>query len=135
VPHLAPRRRLLRTPTAPVDHRVVVPNAHAVDRSTFAEQSSRTLERLERGLGALEHDALDVQLAGDVLTLAFEDGARYVINAHSAAGQIWMAADLHAWHFDYLPERSVWIAAKSGDELFSTIERLVAKKLDTAVRL
>jgi CyaY protein len=126
-----PRRR----PPRPVDRRGVVTNASPVDRNTFIEQSSRTLERLERGLGALEHEALDVQLSGDVLTLAFDDGARYVINAHSAAGQIWMAAERNAWHFDYVEDRAVWIAAKTGDELLATVERLVAKKLDTAVRL
>lgn len=106
-----------------------------MDRSSFIEQASRTLERLERGLGALEHEALDVQLSGDVLTLAFDDGARYVINAHSAAGQIWMAADRTAWHFDFVPERAAWIAAKSGDELLATVERLVANKLAAVVRL
>ena len=110
-------------------------NASAVDRNTFREQSSRPLGRLGRGLGALEPEALDVQLSGDVLTLAFDDGARFVINAHSAAGQIWMAAERNAWHFDYIEDRAVWIAAKTGDELLATVERLVGKKLDAAVRL
>jgi CyaY protein len=104
-----------------------------VDRSTFVAQSSRTLEQIERQLGALEHDALDVQLSGDVLTLAFDDGARYVINAHSAAGQIWMAADLSAWHFDLEGDR--WIAAKTGDELLATVARVVGKRLGIDVKL
>lgn len=112
-----------------------MPKAHHVERSTFIAQATRTLEQLERGLAALEHEALDVQLSGDVLTLGFADGARYVINAHSAAGQIWMAADLSAWHFDFVPDRAVWIAAKTGDELLATVERLVAKRLGTEVRL
>jgi CyaY protein len=106
-----------------------------VDRSTFVDKSSKTLEHLERELGALEHDALDVQLSGDVLTLAFGDGARYVINAHSAAGQIWMAADLNAWHFDFLEDRGVWVAAKTGDELLATVARVVGKRLGVDVRL
>ena len=106
-----------------------------MERNTFIEHSSRTLDRLERGLGALEHEALDVQLSGDVLTLAFDDGSRYVINAHSAAGQIWMAAELNAWHFDFVEQRACWIAAKTSDELVSTVERLVAAKLGVAVRL
>lgn len=109
--------------------------AQPVDRSDFIDRASHMLERLERGLGALEHDALDVQLSADVLTLSFDDGARFVINAHSAAGQIWMAADRTAWHFDFVGERDAWIAAKTGDELVSTIERVVSAKLATAVRL
>lgn len=106
-----------------------------MDRSTFVAKSSRTLEHLERHLGALEHDSLDVQLSGDVLTLAFGDGARYVINAHSAAGQIWMAADLHAWHFDFIEDSGAWVAAKTGDELLATVSRIVGKRLGVDVRL
>jgi CyaY protein len=106
-----------------------------MDRASFVAKSSKALEHIERKLGALEHDALDVQLSGDVLTLAFGDGARYVINSHSAAGQIWMAADLNAWHFDFVEDRGQWIAAKTGDELLATVSRVVGKRLGVDVAL
>lgn len=97
--------------------------------------SSRALEHIERTLGALEHEALDVQLAGDVLTLSFDDGARFVVNAHSAALQIWMAAGRTAWHFDWVPERTAWVASKNGDELMGTLARSVGDKLGLVVSL
>ena len=106
-----------------------------MERETFVELATAALEELETGLAALEHDALDVELGGDVLTLAFDDGTRFVINAHSAAGQVWMAADRNAWHFDYDDERQRWIAAKTGDELRSTVSRVVGAKLGVDVRL
>ncbi|WP_434421177.1 iron donor protein CyaY [Nannocystis pusilla] len=77
----------------------------------------------------------NVQLAGDVLTLSFKDGARFVINAHSAAGQIWMAAGTTAWHFDFVPEQGQWIARKSDEELMATVARVVGAKLGTEVSL
>lgn len=104
-----------------------------MERGQFLELATAALEHIESGLAALEHDALDVQLGGDVLTLAFDDGTRFVINAHSAAGQVWMAADRNAWHFDHDGAR--WIAVKTGDELMSTVARVVAAKLGTDVRL
>jgi CyaY protein len=106
-----------------------------MDRKQFVERATRTLERIERGLADLEHDALDVQLAGDVLTIAFSDGARYVVNAHSAAGQIWMAAEKQAWHFDPEPDRDHWVAHKTGDELMATVARVVGTKLGVDVEL
>lgn len=105
------------------------------DRKQFFERSSRALEHIDEHLGGLEHEQLDVELAGDVLTLSFEDGARFVINAHSAAGQVWMAAGTHAWHFDFVPDRGQWVASKTGDELMATAARVVGEKLGEAVEL
>ncbi|HET6582895.1 MAG TPA: iron donor protein CyaY [Nannocystaceae bacterium] len=106
-----------------------------MERARFQEVSGRALERIDAVLGALEHEALDVQLGGDVLTLAFSDGTRYIINAHSAASQVWMAAERNAWHFDYVEDTGRWIAQKTGDELMATVSRVVAGKLGTPVEL
>jgi CyaY protein len=99
----------------------------------FHKVSAKALAHIDEGLGGLELDELDVQLAGDVLTLSFADGARYVINAHSAAGQIWMAAGTQAWHFDLEGDR--WIARKNGDELMATVARVVGGKLGMTLSL
>jgi CyaY protein len=106
-----------------------------MERARFVKLSSTALEHIEDGLAALEHEDLDVDLAGDVLTLAFADGTKFIINAHSAAGQVWMAANRSAWHFDWVREREQWIAAKTGDELMSTVARTVGAKLGTDIEL
>lgn len=106
-----------------------------MESKDFHKVSAKALAHIDARLGALEHEDLDVQLAGDVLTLGFADGARFVINAHSAAGQVWMAAGTTAWHFDYEPERGAWIARKTGEELMSTVARVVRDKLGTEVSL
>jgi CyaY protein len=46
-----------------------------------------------------------------------------------------MAAERNAWHFDWLPEREAWIASKSGDELWSTLERVLRDKLGKPLQL
>jgi CyaY protein len=104
-------------------------------RAAFLRESARALGRIDERLGALEHDDLDVDWAGDVVTLGFADGTRFVINAHSAAGQIWMAAGTAAWHFDLEPATGRWIAARTGDELLATVGRVVGDKLGTEVAL
>ena len=104
-----------------------------MERKEFAEKSAEALERLDDALGDLDFDGLDVQLAGDVLTLAFDDGGKFIINAHSAARQIWLAAGTEAWHFDFDDASRTWIAKRQGDELCSTIERVVSKKLGQTI--
>ena len=106
-----------------------------MDRKTFTTQSSKALRHIDEVLGELEHDDLDVELAGDVLTLAFANGDKFIINAHSAAEQIWMAAGTTAWHFDYVDERGQWVAHKTDDELLTTVARVVGDKLGQPVRL
>ena len=104
-------------------------------RREFRVESEKALRHLDQVLGDLEHDDLDVDLAGDVLTLAFRDGAKFIINAHSAANQVWMAAGTTAWHFDFSPALRSWVAAKTGDELMGTIARVVGDKLGMEVEL
>jgi CyaY protein len=106
-----------------------------MDRKSFYTASGEALGHIEQKLGELEHEQLDVDLAGDVLTLAFGDGTKFVINAHSAAQQIWMAAGTTAWHFDFMPEREQWVAHKTNDELMSTVARVVSDKLGSPVEL
>ncbi len=106
-----------------------------MERAQFSKVATAALEHIEDGLAALEHERLDVDLAGDVLTLEFKDGTQFVINAHSAAGQVWMAANRNAWHFDYTQGEGTWVAAKTGDELMATVSKQVADKLGIHVQL
>ena len=93
------------------------------------------LQRLIASLDELESDAIEAELASDILTIEFEDGARYVLNSHRAARQFWLSAERSAWHFDFLPNGKSWVAAKTGDELWATLTRLVSSKLGEAVTL
>jgi len=93
------------------------------------------LKALVRALDKLEHAGFEAELASDILTLEFPDGARFVVNSHRAARQIWMAAELKAWHFDWLSDKKAWIAAKSGDELWATLEGVLERKLGAPVTL
>lgn len=106
-----------------------------MDRKIFYTESSKALRHIDEVLGDLEHEDLDVDLAGDVLTLDFSDGSKFVINAHSAAEQVWMAAGTTAWHYDWQPEDERWVATKTNDELMSTVARVVGEKLGAKIEL
>ncbi len=105
---------------------------------TEEEYEARALPELRaliEALDALELSGVEAELSSDILTLELEGGARYVINSHRAARQIWMAAERSAWHFDWDAERSAWIAKKTGDELWTTLSRVLSTKLGAPVSL
>ncbi|MFV8750800.1 iron donor protein CyaY [Nannocystaceae bacterium ST9] len=106
-----------------------------MERKTFYRESEKALRHIDDVLGGLELEALDSELAGDVLTLSFADGGRFVINAHSAAGQVWMAAGTEAWHFDLDEASGRWLAGKTGDELMQTVARTVGARIGRAIEL
>lgn len=93
------------------------------------------LRRLLDALDRLDSEDVEAELESDILTVEFADGAKYVINSHRAARQIWMAAERAAWHFDWEESRKAWISQKSGDELWSTVARVIGNKLGAPVAL
>ncbi len=110
----------------------------ALTESDYDALAAPELHRLITSLDALTEDydeAVEAELASDILTIEFSDGTRYVLNSHRAARQIWLSAERSAWHFDYLPSSKSWVAAKSGDEMWSTLTRLLSAKLGTTVTL
>jgi CyaY protein len=114
----------------------------AISEQDFEKAADVELRALDRALGELDREDMEVDLESGILTIEFEDGTQYVVNSHRAARQIWMAAERSAWHFDPQPEDPnrvesalVWRAGKSDEELWSTLEAVMRRKLGPTVRL
>lgn len=101
--------------------------------SRFEVLADQTLNRLVDALSDAEDDGLDADLESGVLTVAFADGVKYVINSHRAARQIWMAAGTSAWHFDW--DGSAWISTRTHEELWTLVEQRVGQKLGRALSI
>jgi len=96
-----------------------------MDEEEFDERASLALGKLE--LALRDEAELEVDLAGGILTIEFEDGAKYIINSHAAARQIWLSANFGASHFGWTG--TDWRDTKSAVELFAEVGRLVTEKL------
>lgn len=105
----------------------------AIAEREFEKAADLALRSLDDGITALGLD-LEIELEMGILTLEFPDGVKYVINSHRAARQIWMAAERTAWHFDPGADGR-WVAKKTGDELSSTVARVLSTKLGKPVTL
>lgn len=106
-----------------------------LNEDDYVALASPELRRLLDALDRLDTEDVEAELESDILTVEFADGTKYVINSHRAARQIWMAAERSAWHFDWDDSRKAWTSQKSGDELWSTIARVIGNKLGAPIEL
>ena len=87
--------------------------------SDFNAAAESTLTAIARALEAAGADC-DCEFKGDgVLELEFEDRSRIIINRHSAAQEIWVAARTGGFHFR--PEGEQWLNTRDGTELYAAL--------------
>ena len=107
----------------------------AIDESVFERIADEELQALDRTLGALDPDEVEVELSAGVLTARLGAGGELVVNSHRAARQIWMAAFRQAWHFDPVDEGGEWRWRTARDELHETISRILSEKVGRRVEV
>jgi CyaY protein len=91
--------------------------------SEFEALTDRTLTAIEAAFEASAPDAL-LDLHGGVLEVEFDNGTKIVVNRHSAAGEIWVAAKSGGYHFRY--DGAVWRDTRDGSELFAALSRIAS---------
>jgi len=90
----------------------------------FDSLADGTLAALERSLDAAALDADVLAKGAGLLELEFADGSKMVINRHTAAREIWVAAKSGGFHFRHTGEG--WRDTRGGGELFAALSRLVS---------
>ena len=92
--------------------------------SEFEDLADRAIAALEQAIEASAPD-VDTETKGSgVLEIEFADGARIVINRHTAAREIWVAARSGGFHFRH--EGGQWRDTRDGSEFFAALSRLVS---------
>ncbi|HPA90518.1 MAG TPA: iron donor protein CyaY [Quisquiliibacterium sp.] len=96
---------------------------------TLCEQALTAIEDAVDACGA----DVDIERSGAVLELAFEDGAKIIVNGNAPVRQIWVAARAGGFHFVRSGER--WVDTRSGESLASSMNRLVQAQAGVALKL
>lgn len=104
-----------------------------MDDKQFERLAVGELERIERALGSV--DGVDADLADGILTLELDEGPKVVVNSHSAARQIWLAANLAAAHFSPDEKTGRWFDTKTGEELWDRLRSVLTERLGHPVKL
>jgi len=110
----------------------------SLTESEYIAAADRELSRLIDALDELQADfegVLDAELSNGIVTITLPGGPPFVLNSHRAARQLWLAADRTAWHFDYLKDEERWVAQKTSEELWTTLESALSGRLGRQISL
>jgi CyaY protein len=107
-----------------------------MDESAFLAAADATLDRIGLALdAALETSAaeLDWSLNDGVLTIECDDETRIIVNRHLPNREIWVAAKSGGYHFR--AQHGRWRDVRGNDELAAALVRLLRTQARIAVRM
>jgi len=99
----------------------------------FEKLAEKALSAIERALESIGADIDIDSKEGGVLELEFPDRSRIIINRHSAAREIWVAAKGGGYHFRW--ESGQWRGTRDGAELFAALSRQITAQGGSPVTL
>lgn len=97
-----------------------------------AEQKIHELEDAFADLGET-HD-LDVEVAGGVLSVTFEEGepGKFIISPNSSVRQLWVSARVASYKFDWSAAANDFVLAGTGEPIKQVMARLTREQLGDA---
>lgn len=99
----------------------------------FETLADAMLERIARSIESSGAECDCESKGSGVLELEFANGSRIVINRHSAAQEIWIAAKSGGFHFRAVgPE---WIDTRDRRELLAVLSELISQQSGGPVAL
>lgn len=104
-----------------------------MDEREFNELADAALRRIE---DAIEQCGAEVDLEvkqGGVLELEFDDGSKIIVNRHTAAREIWVAAKSGGYHFR--PQDGRWLGTRDSEELMVALGRCMSEQAGSAIEL
>ncbi len=109
-----------------------------MDEREFNALADAMLARIEQ---ALENSTADLDFEikpGGVIELEFDHGggSKIIINRHTAAREIWIAAKSGGYHFKADPsDPRRWLGTRDGAELLAVLSRCTGEQAGVAVKL
>jgi CyaY protein len=105
-----------------------------MDEPTYQKLADATFKRIEDMLEGADADDVDFDRAGDVITIQFKNGKKCIVNTQRPTRQIWLAAGVRAWHFDF--DGAKWIDDKDKTtELLKTVASVVKEQSGVDLRV
>ena len=99
----------------------------------FNLSADAMLAHIEAALDTCAAD-LDFEIKpGGVIEIEFDDGSKIIVNRHTAAREIWLAARSGGYHFK--PDAGRWVGTRDGAELLAVLSRCISEQAGVPVSL
>ena len=99
----------------------------------FDRLADSMLERIATAIDESGADCDYESKGSGVLEIEFADASRIVVNRHSAAQEIWVAAKSGGYHFRF--DGSTWVDTRDGRELLEALSGLMSEQSKKAIVL
>ena len=101
-----------------------------MEEPRYVQLVDKTFRAIQDAFEDVDPDDADVYMAGDVLTIAFRNGVKCVVNTQRPTRQIWLAGSARGWHFSYDAAQDRWLDDKGrGEELYATLSQLTEQAI------
>ena len=104
-----------------------------MDDADFNALADAELERLENRLEQCCADFDYEVKPGGVLELEFDNGTKIIVNRHTAAREIWLAAKSGGFHFRPVDGR--WLGTRDGVDFYVVLSRCMSEQSGESVSL
>jgi len=107
-----------------------------MDEREFNDQADAMLAKIEQALETCGAD-LDFEIKpGGVIELEFDNGSKIIVNRHTAAREIWVAAKSGGYHFKLdASTEGQWVGTRDGVELLAALSRCISEQAGAALSL
>lgn len=104
-----------------------------LDEREFNLQADAMLARIEAAIDACDAE-LDFEIKpGGVIEIEFDDDSKIIVNRHTAAREIWVAARSGGYHFKLDDGR--WVGTRDGAGLMEALSRCASEQAGAPVEL
>ena len=101
--------------------------------SEFNTLADAALSRIETGLDESGADLDFAMVSAGVLEIELPDGSKIIVNRHSAAREVWVAAKSGGYHFRW--DGSAWRDTRDQSELMAALSRILSLQSGESVEL
>ncbi|KJK22835.1 frataxin [Burkholderiaceae bacterium 16] len=107
-----------------------------MSESEFLALAQQELDRLESAVETAADAAdadIEINRAGNLIELEFEDGSKIIVNSQAPMQELWVAARAGGFHFRHDGQR--WIDTRGGGELYAALSGYVSQQAGITLTL
>ena len=104
-----------------------------MDDSEFNRLADTALKQIETALEKSGADLDFSMVSSGVLEIELNDGSKIIVNRHSAAQEVWVAARSGGFHFRW--DGQAWRDSRDSSELMSALSALITRQSGETVNL
>ena len=101
--------------------------------SEFNALADQALQRIEAGLERVEADLDFAMISAGVLEIELPDGSKVVVNRHTAAQEVWVAARAGGFHFRW--DGGAWRDTRDKSDLMAALSALLSAQSGETIEI